>query len=369
MSTEAHEESDQKVIVEALSKGPSLQNCNASSRKFCEADFVLGVPLELSWEMVEEMTFGFRTRIILGDEKSEYLAYEGLLPVYGYQVMVKRYSTSDSSRSWSRDVLEAEKKAALSMHHKNILSLAGYYQSENTTILVFPSTKRGSLDTNLYGSRGKHLKLTFQDKLKIAIEIARGLRYMHEESPQGPVVHGQLLISNIFLRRDLRPLISGFGRATWLHLKQLTKPINNKKCSLRDYLDLESIALVKSDILSYGVLLLRLFCKTRVPQDDKTLLDWRAFHELLDEDWEDVDMHEMFRVMCTAFQCTMPCPDLRPCTSEEKFFVKCNHHHPSISDTTMKERKKPRSIDMLAAICLATQAESVGNGVHVTAKP
>lgn len=142
----------------------------------------------------------------------------------------------------------------------------------------------------------------------------------------------------------------------------------------------------------------------------------RAFHELLDEDWEDVDMHEMFRVMCTAFQCTMPCPDLRPCTSEvttpsislivklnfatqesctcrqllinfcflfslslfifrlylilkEKFFVKCNHHLPSISDTTMKERKKPRSIDMLAAVCLATQAQSVGNDVHVTAKP
>ncbi|PQQ14382.1 putative receptor-like protein kinase [Prunus yedoensis var. nudiflora] len=342
MSTEAHEESDQKVIVEALSKGPSLQNCNPSSRKFCEADFVLGVPLELSWEMVEEMTFGFRTRIILGDDKSEYLAYEGLLPVYGYQVMVKRYSTSDSSRSWSRDVLEAEKKATLSMHHKNILSLAGYYQSENTTILVFPSTKRGSLDTNLYGSRGKHLKLTFQDKLKIAIEIARGLRYMHEESPQGPVVHGQLLISNIFLRH------------------------------------LESIALVKSDILSYGVLLLRLFCKSSVPQDDKTLLDWarpllmkRAFHELLDEDWEDVDMHEMFRVMCTAFQCTMPSPDLRPCMSEEKFFVKCNHHLPSISDTIFHEREEEAEIDryMLAAVCLATQAQSVGNGVHVTAKP
>lgn len=124
-------------------------------------------------------------------------------------------------------------------------------------------------------------------------------------------------------------------------------------------------------------------------------------------------MHEMFRVMCTAFQCTMPSPNLRPCMSEvtsislivklnfatqesctcrqlliilcflfslslfifrlylilkEKFFVKCNHHLPSISDTTMKERKKPRSIDMLAAVCLATQAQSVGNGVHVTGK-
>lgn len=53
------------------------------------------------------------------------------------------------------------------------------------------------------------------------------------------------------------------------------------RVSLRDYLDLESIALVKSDILSYGVLLLRLFCKTSVPQDDKTLLDWVSCSNLM----------------------------------------------------------------------------------------
>lgn len=57
------------------------------------------------------------------------------------------------------------------------------------------------------GSRGKQLELTFQDKLKIAIGIAEGIRYMHEECPRGPVVHGELVPSNIFLRYDLRPLV------------------------------------------------------------------------------------------------------------------------------------------------------------------
>ncbi|KAM1279218.1 hypothetical protein ACFX13_032115 [Malus domestica] len=116
MTLEAHQESDQKVLVEAY-----LQNY---------PDFVLGLPLKVSWEMVEEMTFGFRTKILV-DEKSGCAAYEGFWePVYGSQVMVKRYNTTtgtNTSPGNSRGVLEAEKKAALSMHHKNILSLAGYY--------------------------------------------------------------------------------------------------------------------------------------------------------------------------------------------------------------------------------------------------
>lgn len=51
------------------------------------------------------------------------------------------------------------------------------------------------------------MELRFQDKLKIAIEIAQGVRYMHEECPAGPVVHGELIASNIFLRHDLRPQV------------------------------------------------------------------------------------------------------------------------------------------------------------------
>ncbi|KAM5564091.1 putative receptor-like protein kinase [Rosa sericea] len=320
--SDQHEVIYQKALIQALSKGASsLQSHTSSWRKFSEADFVLGLPLEMSWEMVEELTHGFRSRIP-AYENGEYLLYEGLQPVNGTRVTVKRYAGE------CHTILQKEKKAALSMRHKNILRLTAFFDGGNTTVLVFPFTIRGPLHKNLYGSMGKQLKLKFQEKLKIAIDIARGLRYMHEECPQGPIIHGNLLITNIFLRNDLRPMISGFGQADWLHLKQ-TKPISNQMCSLRDHLDREAMALVKSDILSYGVLLLRLFCKRSATQDDKTLTEWarpllmkRAFHELLDEDGEDVDMHEMFRVMCSAYQCTMSSPDMRPCISEIISYLK-----------------------------------------------
>lgn len=57
------------------------------------------------------------------------------------------------------------------------------------------------------GLGGRELKLTFQDKLKISIGIAQGLRYMHEECPRGPIVHGKLLLSNVFIGDDLLPKV------------------------------------------------------------------------------------------------------------------------------------------------------------------
>ena len=58
------------------------------------------------------------------------------------------------------------------------------------------------------GLRGEEFTLTFQEKLKIAIGIAQGLRYMHEECPRGPIVHGKLLVNNVFIGDDLRPQVN-----------------------------------------------------------------------------------------------------------------------------------------------------------------
>ncbi|PON65850.1 Tyrosine-protein kinase [Parasponia andersonii] len=290
-----------------------------SSRKVCDPNFVLGLPLKLTKQVIEEITLGFSKKVS-SDEDQQFVVYDGFFAVSRSRVLVKMF------RGESGGVfLSAEMKAAFSMRHKNILRLIGYHQSDNTTFLVFPFAERGTLDSNLNGLRGEEFNLTFQDKFRIAIGIAQGLRYMHEECPRGPVVHGKLSLSNVFIGDDLQPQISGFGRATWLHLKQSWPIFIERCCLLEDHLNHDLMAQVKLDVLSFGVLLLRLFCRRSVPQDDDTLIKWarpllleRAFHILLHEDEEDLDMHEMFRVMCTAFQCAMTRPDNRPYMSEVK---------------------------------------------------
>ncbi|KAF5937325.1 hypothetical protein HYC85_024831 [Camellia sinensis] len=142
-------------------------------------------------------------------------------------------------------------------------------------------------------SKGKQrTNVTFQEKIKIAIGIGEGVRYMHEECPRGPIVHGDLRPCNIFLNFDLEPQITGFGNATWLHLKQ-GLPISSN--SSHFYTAIRS-----------------LFSKYLPLSQARPLLLQRAFHKLLDEDMEDLDVYGIFRVMCVASQCINTKPISRP---------------------------------------------------------
>ncbi|KAK3194159.1 hypothetical protein Dsin_025469 [Dipteronia sinensis] len=304
---------------------------------FSIAKFKINVPLQLSWEVIMEMTGNFSTKVCTG---LNYTAYLGYLTEHQSFVLLKRFTEDAISRA----IFEVEKKAALSMHHKNILGLLGYHHSENTTVIVYPHPKEGTLDNILCRIWESELILKFREKLKIAIGIAQGVRYMHEECPRGPLVHGDLQLSNIFLREDLRPLISGFGKAKWLHLERVPS-VSNKRCQFEDTLDHEAMDLVKSDVFSFGVLLIRLFCRRSMPQDDRSLIEWakplmlqRKFHELLEEDLEISDMHGIYRVMAAATQCTMTKPMLRPCMSEVISILKGEDYsaiEPSPSDSIL----------------------------------
>ncbi|KVH99326.1 Protein kinase, catalytic domain-containing protein, partial [Cynara cardunculus var. scolymus] len=69
--------------------------------------------------------------------------------------------------------------------------------------------------------------------MNIAIGIAQGLRYMHEQCPRGPVVHGDLRPCNILLGHNLQPQITGFGHAKWLEFEESSPTSSNRLIWLR----------------------------------------------------------------------------------------------------------------------------------------
>ncbi|KAF5931401.1 hypothetical protein HYC85_032274 [Camellia sinensis] len=318
MITEVESSSNKSISprkVELPGKGSVSDDDNISSSGFSKVNLVVRMPLQLSWAEVEEITGGF-TRMTCVDENDSCKSYCGYLSDHHCRVLVKRFT-----RQFDYNV-EAEKKAALTLHHKNIQGLIGYHKSESATVVVYPFTRRWILDRFIHGSKGKQVKLTFQEKIKIAIGIGQGIRYMHEGCPRGPIVHGDLRPCNIFLNFDLEPLIFGFGKSTWLQLKQAL-PISSNRLWHKDPSDPESLALVKSDIFHFGILLLRLFCRRSAPKDDKKFFDWvrpllvkGAYHELLDEGMEYLDMYGIYMVMCVAAQCIKTNPVSRPSISE-----------------------------------------------------
>ncbi|KAK9086368.1 hypothetical protein Syun_028762 [Stephania yunnanensis] len=251
------------------------------------------------------MTQGFSPENLISQHE-EFEIYDGYCKVLGRHVMVK-YFTGESNGA-----VEAARRVASSMSHKNILRLIGYHESVNGTVLVHNSAAKGTLDQFLHGyGNGKKVSLTVQSRMNIAIEIGRVVRYMHEECPGGPVVHGDLQSHNVFLSHDFIPMLSGFEQAMWLQWVQVGTSCSYKSCCHKDPLNHESLELLKSDVFSFGVLLLKLFCKKFEPMDDKSLINWvrpmlqrGAFHELLEEDLENADPYEIYKVMAVVTKCT-----------------------------------------------------------------
>ncbi|KAK2965204.1 hypothetical protein RJ640_019959 [Escallonia rubra] len=243
-------EIDSPENTKQATKGTVI-NERMSCRKCSEVDHVLGMPVQLSWEVISEITGGFRN-IIGIDPNANFQLYSGYLSDNHSQVLVKRFTGDNGG------ILVAEMKAAFSLYHKNIMGLIGYHENENATVLVFPYTKRGTLDRYINGTRGKQLQLSFENKLEIAVGIAQGLRYMHEECPRGPIAHGDLQACNVFVSYDLQP-------------------------------------------------------------QAQPLLRQRAYHELFDEE---MDTYVMYRVRYAAAQCIKTNPISRPCMSEVVSFLK-----------------------------------------------
>lgn len=145
-------EIERQTLPEAQETGGSIRNVEPfeeetaplgnSPGKLLKANVTLGPPLQLSWEMITDITSRFSTKACTGKCKN-YIAYLGYLNEYQSFVLVKRLRESSSI------VLEAEKKAASSMHHKNIMGLMGYHQSDTATVLVHPHPREGTLENML----------------------------------------------------------------------------------------------------------------------------------------------------------------------------------------------------------------------------
>ncbi|GLJ20707.1 hypothetical protein SUGI_0377240 [Cryptomeria japonica] len=129
----------------------------------------------------------------------------------------------------------------------------------------------GSLERWLYPQDGAQCSLNFSDRLRIALEIAQGLVYLHHYCFV-QVVHCDLKPSNVLLGDDMTPKIADFGIAKLFFgnsMDSLTSTVALKGSIgyiAPEYGNGGNIS-TKGDVYSYGILVLELFTG-RKPTDD-----------------------------------------------------------------------------------------------------
>ncbi|XP_062095696.1 G-type lectin S-receptor-like serine/threonine-protein kinase At1g61490 [Humulus lupulus] len=189
------------------------------------------------------------------------LGQGGFGPVYkgqlhGKEVAVKRLSSSSSQGD---EEFRNEMILISKLQHRNLVKLIGCCIENEEKLLIYEFMLNKSLDTFIFDDR-RRVELDWAVRFNIIDGIARGLVYLHRDSSLR-VIHRDLKASNILLDEKMTPKISDFGLARifegTLDLANTHRVVGTIGYMSPEYA-LRGIFSEKSDVFSYGVLLLEI---------------------------------------------------------------------------------------------------------------
>eukprot|EP00271_Cylindrocystis_brebissonii_P001278 TRINITY_DN1158_c0_g1_i1.p1 TRINITY_DN1158_c0_g1~~TRINITY_DN1158_c0_g1_i1.p1 ORF type:complete len:402 (-),score=75.37 TRINITY_DN1158_c0_g1_i1:568-1773(-) len=222
-----------------------------SSRSYASATDLFPNPISFTRKEMEAATCRFRGSNVIG-QGGFGKVYLGVLrrPEGQCKVAIKRLNTlgMDGYAEWLAEVILLGK-----LSHPNLVRLIGHCSAEREVMLVYEFAAQGSLDNVLF-ERGV---LPWEARVRIAQNIACGLAYLHSRR----IIHRDLKASNVLLREDLSAMVADVGLAKTGPQQDETHVSTQVKGSF-GYLDPNYFSTghlnFKSDVYSYGVLLLEL---------------------------------------------------------------------------------------------------------------
>lgn len=228
-----------------------------------------------SYEELAAATGNFSAANLLGQGGFGYV-HKGVLP--GGMVVAVKQLKSDSGQG-ERE-FHAEVDIISRVHHRHLVSLVGHCIAGARRVLVYQFVPNKTLEFHLHG-KGQPV-MEWSTRLRIALGSAKGLAYLHEDC-HPRIIHRDIKSANILLDNNFQAKVADFG------LAKLTSD-SNTHVSTRvmgtfGYLAPEYASsgklTDKSDVFSYGVVLLELLTGRRPidagdarPFLDDSLVDW-----------------------------------------------------------------------------------------------
>ncbi|XP_071699991.1 uncharacterized protein [Rutidosis leptorrhynchoides] len=275
-----------------------------------------------SYDELAAATKGFDRSLLLGQGGFGYV-HKGVLS-NGKEVAVK--SLKIDSGQGERE-FQAEVEIISRVHHRHLVSLVGYCIAGQQRILVYEFIPNKTLYYHIHGEGARIIDCS--TRLQIALGAAKGFAYLHEDcNPR--IIHRDIKAANILLDENYEAKVADFGLAK-LSSETITH-VSTRIMGTFGYLAPEYASTgkltEKSDVFSYGVVLLELITGRRPinrhSDDEDNLIDWArpilmqasnggSFEELVDPRLENnYDRDEMHRMVACAASAIKHSGRMRP---------------------------------------------------------
>ncbi|KAG4394477.1 hypothetical protein AAZX31_20G041600 [Glycine max] len=227
-----------------------LENSKSSVCSICRSRRPYsGLQKKYTYEELEAATEGFSIKYSLCE--GEYgPAFRGQLE-NNQEIVIKQHTFTSLQE---QKVFISEFQLLINARHENVIMLLGSCIRLSQLLIVYEKACNGSLDQ--YLSRQSATSLTWGERVKVAIGVARGLKYLHENN----IVHGGIKPSNILLNHEFKPMVGDFvfGKER-CELKNVCKQKSIRNCGYTAPECQESEELsTEADVYSFGVVLVEL---------------------------------------------------------------------------------------------------------------